>query len=79
MRGKDVFVIQPTCAPTNDNLMELLVMIDACGAHRAATRGSAIFDMRVQTAGHDRHVFPITAKVVAQMIGDVKAGPRIDR
>jgi ribose-phosphate pyrophosphokinase len=29
VRGKDVFVVQPTCAPTNDNLMELLVMIDA--------------------------------------------------
>jgi len=29
VRGKDVFVIQPTCTPTNDNLMELLVMIDA--------------------------------------------------
>jgi len=29
VRGKDVFVLQPTCAPTNDNLMELLVMIDA--------------------------------------------------
>ncbi|MCK5881715.1 MAG: ribose-phosphate pyrophosphokinase-like domain-containing protein, partial [Sinobacterium sp.] len=28
-RGKDVFVFQPTCAPTNDNLMELIVMIDA--------------------------------------------------
>ena len=30
VRGKDVFVLQPTCAPTNDNLMELIVMIDAC-------------------------------------------------
>ena len=29
VRGKDVFIIQPTCTPTNDNLMELLVMIDA--------------------------------------------------
>jgi len=29
VRGKDVFIIQPTCAPTNDNLMELMVMIDA--------------------------------------------------
>jgi ribose-phosphate pyrophosphokinase len=49
VRGKDVFVLQPTCAPTNDNLMELLVMIDAlrrasAGASRrwcptSATRG----------------------------------------
>ncbi|MDR3004802.1 MAG: ribose-phosphate pyrophosphokinase-like domain-containing protein, partial [Acidovorax sp.] len=29
VRTRDVFVIQPTCAPTNDNLMELLVMVDA--------------------------------------------------
>jgi ribose-phosphate pyrophosphokinase len=29
VRGKDVFVLQPTCAPTNDNLMELMVMVDA--------------------------------------------------
>jgi len=29
VRGKDVFIVQPTCAPTNDNLMELLVMVDA--------------------------------------------------
>ena len=32
VRGKDVFVIQPTCSPTNENLMELLVMIDALQA-----------------------------------------------
>ena len=29
VRGQDVFIIQPTCAPTNDNLMELLIMVDA--------------------------------------------------
>ena len=29
VRGKDVFVLQPTCAPTNDNLMEIMVMVDA--------------------------------------------------
>jgi ribose-phosphate pyrophosphokinase len=38
VRGEDVFIVQSTCAPTNDNLMELLVLIDAlsrsiCGAH----------------------------------------------
>ena len=30
VRGRDVFLIQPTCAPTNDHLMELLIMVDAC-------------------------------------------------
>ena len=34
IRGKDVFIIQPTCSPSNDNLMELLIMIDA--ARRAS-------------------------------------------
>ena len=34
VRGKDVFIIQPTCAPTNDSLMELLLMADAL--HRAS-------------------------------------------
>ena len=34
VRGKDVFVLQSTCAPTNDNLMELIVMIDAMRGHR---------------------------------------------
>ena len=41
VRGKDVFIIQPTCAPTNDNLMELIVMADCL--HRAsATRITAV-------------------------------------
>ena len=34
VRGKDVFVLQSTCAPTNDNLMELVVMIDALRGHQ---------------------------------------------
>jgi ribose-phosphate pyrophosphokinase len=38
VRGKDVFIVQPTCAPTNDNLMELLVMIDAISRASAAPR-----------------------------------------
>lgn len=36
IRGCDVFIVQPTCPPANDNLMELLVMIDAC--RRASAR-----------------------------------------
>ena len=70
VRGKDVFVVQPTCAPTNDNLMELLVMIDAL--HRSsASRITAVIpyygyarqDRRPRSAR-----VPITAKVVADMI-----------
>ena len=36
VRGKEIFVIQPTCSPTNENLMELLVMIDALKRASAA-------------------------------------------
>jgi len=75
VRGKDVFVVQPTCAPTNNNLMELLVMIDALrrsSAYRITAVipyfGYARQDRRPRSAR-----VPITAKVVAQMIGTVKA------
>jgi ribose-phosphate pyrophosphokinase len=75
VRGKDVFIVQPTCVPTNDNLMELLVMIDTLrrsSAYRITAVmpyfGYARQDRRPRAAR-----VPITAKVVAQMIGVVKA------
>ncbi|MCG6864069.1 MAG: ribose-phosphate diphosphokinase [Thiogranum sp.] len=75
VRGRDVFVVQPTCAPTNNNLMELLVMVDAlkrASAARVTTVipyfGYARQDRRPRSAR-----VPITAKVVAKMIGDVGA------
>lgn len=70
VRGRDVFIIQPTCAPSNDNLMELVVMIDAI--KRASARritavipyyGYARQDRRPRTAR-----VAITAKLVADMI-----------
>ena len=77
VRGKDVFILQPTCAPTNDNLMELIVMIDALRRASAARItavvpyfGYARQDRRVRSAR-----VPITAKVVADMM--VNAG--VDR
>ncbi len=74
VRGKDVFILQPTCAPTNDNLMELLVMIDAL-RRSSAWRITAVIPY-FGYARQDRRPraarVPITAKVVAQMIGNVK-------
>ena len=48
VRGKDVFVLQSTCAPTNDNLMELLVMVDALKRASAGARhrGDPVFRLR---------------------------------
>ncbi|MCF7980622.1 MAG: ribose-phosphate pyrophosphokinase [Pseudomonadales bacterium] len=73
VRGKDVFIIQPTCAPTNDNLMELLVMVDAI-RRASALRITAVVPY-FGYARQDRRVrsvrVPITAKVVADMMCNV--------
>jgi ribose-phosphate pyrophosphokinase len=70
VRGKDVFVLQSTCAPTNDNLMELIVMIDAL-RRASATRITAVVPY-FGYARQDRRVrssrVPISAKVVADMM-----------
>ncbi len=69
VRGADVFVIQPTCPPVNDNLMELLVMIDAL--KRASARRITAVLPYYGYARQDRKVqprVPITAKLVADLI-----------
>lgn len=77
VRGRDVFIVQPTCAPTNRNIMELMIMIDAL-RRASAGRITAVVpyfgyarqDRRVRSAR-----VPITAKVVADML----VGVGIDR
>lgn len=75
VRGRDVFIVQPTCSPTNENLMELLVMIDAMRRASAARitavmpyYGYARQDRRSRSAR-----VPITARLVADMIGHAGA------
>ena len=69
VRGKDVFVIQPTCAPTNDNLMELLVMIDSC-KRASASRITAVIPYYgyARSDRKDEGRVPITAKLCANLI-----------
>ncbi|MGI9239355.1 MAG: ribose-phosphate diphosphokinase [Verrucomicrobiales bacterium] len=69
IRGHDVFMIQPTCPPTNHNLMELLIMIDA--ARRAsAERITAVipFYGYARQDRKDKPRVPITAKLVANLL-----------
>jgi len=77
VRGRDVFVVQSTCAPTNDNLMELIVMVDAL-RRASAGRITAVVPY-FGYARQDRRVrssrVPISAKVVADMM----VGVGVDR
>lgn len=69
VRGKDIFIIQPTCAPSNDNLIELLVMIDAFRRSSARTINAII--PYFGYARQDRKAaprVPITAKLIANLL-----------
>ncbi len=75
VRGKDVFIVQPTCTPTNDNLMELIILVD-CLKRASAGRITTVIpyygysrqDRRPRSAR-----VPISAKVVANMLESVGA------
>ncbi|WP_290428835.1 ribose-phosphate pyrophosphokinase [Roseateles amylovorans] len=73
VRARDVFVIQPTCAPTNENLMELLIMVDAL--KRASARRITAVIPYFGYARQDRRPrstrVPISAKVVANLLETV--------
>ena len=69
VRGRDVFLIQPTCAPTNDNIMELLILCDAC-KRASAGRITGVIPY-YGYARQDRKVaprVPITSKLVADLL-----------
>ncbi len=73
VRGRDVYLVQPTCKPTNDNLMELMVMVDAL-RRASADRIIAVIPYYCYSR-QDRRPrslrVPITAKVVADMLASV--------
>lgn len=76
VRGRDIFIVQPTCPPVNDNLMELLVMVDA--ARRSSARRITAVMPYFGYARKDRKEegrVPISAKLVANLL--VQAG--VDR
>lgn len=69
VRGRDVYLIQPTCPPANETLMELLVMIDSC-KRASAERVTAVIPYfgYARQDRKDEGRTPITAKLVANMI-----------
>jgi len=71
IRGREVFIVQPTCPPSSENLMELLVMVDA--ARRASASSITAVIPYFGFARQDRRPrssrVPITAKLVAKLIG----------
>ena len=69
VRGKDVFVVQPTCPPPNDNLMELLIMLDAL-RRSSAQRITAVMPYfgYARQDRKDQPRVPITAKLVANLL-----------
>ncbi len=73
VRGRDAFVLQSTCAPTNDNLMEVLVMVDALKRASAARITAALpyFGYARQDRRPRSARVPISAKVVADMLTTV--------
>ncbi|MCX8093682.1 MAG: ribose-phosphate diphosphokinase, partial [Candidatus Goldbacteria bacterium] len=74
VRGKDVFVIQSTCPPVNDNLMELLIIIDAL-RRASAKRITAVipFFGYARQDRKDQPRVPITAKLVANLLTEAGA------
>ena len=69
VRGQDVFIVQPTCAPTNDHLMELLIIVDAL--KRSSARSISAVVPYYGYARQDRKAaprVPISAKLVADML-----------
>jgi ribose-phosphate pyrophosphokinase len=69
IRGRDVFIVQPTCPPTNQNLMELLILVDAARRSSSARITAVIpFFGYARQDRKDQPRVPITAKLVANLL-----------
>src|ERR1700755_762101 len=80
VRGADVFIVQPTCPPTDAHLMELLVMLDAF-RRSSAERVTAVIPYfgYARSDKKDRPRVPIAAKLAANLIHTAGAPPAPDR
>lgn len=77
VRGRDVFVVQPTCAPTNNNLMELIIMVDAL-RRASAGRITAVVPY-FGYARQDRRVRSSRVAITAKVVADMMVGAGVDR
>jgi ribose-phosphate pyrophosphokinase len=77
VRGRDVFIVQPTCPPVNDNLMELLVMADAC-RRASAARVTAVVPY-FGYARQDRRPRATRAAITAKLVANMISGAGVHR
>ena len=77
VRGKDVFVLQSTCAPTNDNLMEVMVMVDALKRASAGRITAAL--PYFGYARQDRRPRSARVAITAKVVADMLTGAGVDR
>ncbi|MEQ3697340.1 MAG: ribose-phosphate pyrophosphokinase [Pseudomonadales bacterium] len=77
VRGQDVFIIQPTCRPANDNLMELIVMVDAL--RRASAQRITAVVPYFGYARQDRRVRSARVAISAKVVADMLVGVGVDR
>ncbi len=77
VRGRDVFIVQPTCPPANDNLMELLLLVDACRRSSAA-RITAVVPY-FGYARQDRRMRGARMAIAAKLVANMMASAGVDR
>ena len=77
VRGRDVFIVQSTCPPTNDNLMEMLVMVDAC-RRASAERVTAVVPY-FGYARQDRRPRATRSAITAKLVADMISNAGVDR